>query len=278
MRLTLTLLMMLTLALPAAAWNFPGHRIIAAIAYDKLTPATRARVDELLRRHPDYAMFTQDAPADPVARARAAFINSSVWPDQIRNDPRFTPEQRHTDWHYTNISFSQDGTPTRPAPTPNVVTEIERLSRAIDPYAMPWLIHLVGDLHNPIHAVARFSKQDPMGDRGGNSVFVEPHRNLHAFWDNLPGEDPMSAAEVDRFARVLSNLPAPNLRKTPADWAKEGVDLAKKSVYGFGKGSGTQDQPIHLSEKYQSNAKSIGRKRLADAGFRLAALLNRQLP
>lgn len=277
-RTLLTLAALLTATIPAAAWNFPGHRIIAAIAYDQLNPSTRARVDELLRQHPDYAMFTQDAPADPAARARAAFINCSVWPDQIRNDPRFTPEQRHTDWHYINIPFSQDGTSGVPAPTPNAVTEINRLSRSIDPYAIPWLVHLVGDLHNPEHAVARFSKQDPEGDRGGNLIFVQPNGNLHAFWDNTPGADPMPPAEVDRIAKLLARKSSPNLRSAPEEWAKEGVNLAKKKVYTFGKGSGTKEQPILLSAEYQAMGKSLAQTLLSSAGQRLAALLNRQLP
>ena len=54
---------------PAAAWNGTGHKIVAAIAYEKLTPKVRARVDDLIRQHPDYAaVFIKDAPADPAAR------------------------------------------------------------------------------------------------------------------------------------------------------------------------------------------------------------------
>ena len=59
----------LYVASPALAWNATGHRIIAAIAYERLTPRTRARVDELIRQHPDYAtILTRNAPADPTQR------------------------------------------------------------------------------------------------------------------------------------------------------------------------------------------------------------------
>jgi len=91
------------LALPAEAWNATGHRVIAAIAYDRLTPGTRARVDELIRRHPDYPRFIT-----PAASVRAG---------QIRSDPRFYDESgsaaaptpllagfpsmaRHAAWHH----------------------------------------------------------------------------------------------------------------------------------------------------------------------------------
>src|SRR5271156_1332522 len=81
---------LLTIAPPASAWNATGHRLVAAIAYDRLTPKTRARVDALIRQHPDYEkLFLRDAPAEPAARARAAFIAAAVWPDNIKGDPRF---------------------------------------------------------------------------------------------------------------------------------------------------------------------------------------------
>src|SRR5206468_12659245 len=53
---------MICFAIPAVPWNATGHRIIASIAYDNLTPAARARVDDLIRRHPDYeSLFLKDA-------------------------------------------------------------------------------------------------------------------------------------------------------------------------------------------------------------------------
>src|SRR5487761_2271424 len=65
--------LLLALSPTLSAWNATGHRLIAAIAYDRLNPKTRARVDDLIRRHPDYEkMFLQGAPTDPKARARLA--------------------------------------------------------------------------------------------------------------------------------------------------------------------------------------------------------------
>src|SRR5580658_3508546 len=110
----------LYLASPAQAWNATGHRAVAAIAYARLSPIARARVDELLRHHPDYkTLLTQDAPADPAGRSRAAFLVAATWPDIIKGDPRFydnlsqdarsTPllpgfpdMGRHTNWHYVD--------------------------------------------------------------------------------------------------------------------------------------------------------------------------------
>src|SRR5580700_5259865 len=87
----------LLLALPAAAWNYSGHSIIAEIAYERLTPQARARVDQMIRNHPDYnRIFTKDAPDpiknDPAALARYAFVQAAPWPDLLRGDKRFYDE------------------------------------------------------------------------------------------------------------------------------------------------------------------------------------------
>ena len=144
-KITTLALAMFCTARPAAPWNAAGHRLIASIAYDNLTPAARARVDDLIRRHPDYeSMFLGDAPTDASQRAREAFLAASVWPDQIRSDPRFYDDTqpaarptpllpgfpdmgRHTNWHYTNLPFTQDGTRGPDSPRPNAVSELNRL-------------------------------------------------------------------------------------------------------------------------------------------------------
>jgi hypothetical protein len=208
-RLVAALALILTLAGPAPAWNFSGHWIAAAIAYQRLTPAARGRIDELIRKHPDYErMNFADAPSDPEGRARAAFISAASWPDEIRDDSRFyddtrkdavpTPAlpgfpgmQRHTNWHYADAPYSTDDTPLVHAPPPNAVTEIRRMLDELTPsadattsaYDLPWLEHLVADIHNPLHATSRFTKALPGGDQGGNLVFV-PGKTLHAYWDD----------------------------------------------------------------------------------------------
>src|SRR5579872_5641100 len=124
----------LLLALPAAAWNYSGHSIIAEIAYERLTPQARARVDRMIRDHPDYdRIFTQglagSAKDDPAARARYAFVHAASWPDLILySDHRFYDElapnarptpllpgfpdmMRHRAWHYFDNPISGDGTP-----------------------------------------------------------------------------------------------------------------------------------------------------------------------
>ena len=97
------------------------------------------RVDDLIRQHPDYAaVFIKDAPVDPAARARAAFLTAANWPDMIRaGDPRFYDETRkdavptpllpgfpdmarHAGWHFIDIPYAPDGATGPAPPQPNI--------------------------------------------------------------------------------------------------------------------------------------------------------------
>ena len=83
----LALLILLGWSRTGYAWNSTGHKAIALIAYERLTPVTKQRVDQLLARHPDYPKWI--AGITTADRGRAAFLAASVWPDTIRSDPRF---------------------------------------------------------------------------------------------------------------------------------------------------------------------------------------------
>jgi hypothetical protein len=303
-RLLIGFLLILTLAVPAPAWNFSGHWIAAAIAYQQLTPAVRARVDDLIRRHPDYEkMIFADAPADPENRARAAFIHAASWPDEIRNDPRFyddtrkdavpTPTlagfpgmQRHTNWHYYDTPFSPDNTPLIVEPPPSALTEIPRLLQEIgttaDPilsaYDLVWIEHLVADVHNPLHATSRFTKSLPEGDRGGNLVFVSG-RTLHAVWDDAASPREIGYEGILNYAHDLTIRQAPpvTFALNPGTWLEESFKLAQSDVYTFGDENGSKESPIKLPSGYLENAQKIARQRVTLSGYRLAAVLNMRL-
>jgi hypothetical protein len=305
----------LSFALPAFAWNSTGHRVCAAITYDHLTPQARARVDELIRHHPDYAtILTRDSPPDPAARARAAFIAASTWPDLIRSDKRFfddskpdatpTPQldgfpdmKRHTHWHYIDVPYSPEGVWAEVPPPPTALSEITRLLTEIakpieDPvnpapvnraYDLPWLLHIEEDLHQPLHTVSRFLKSQPMGDEGGNNVFLIPsgatggrlYQALHSVWDGAIGQD-SSDANVTMLAKqlVASYVPEAPEIMDPAKWLDEGFVLSVKSVYTFGLATGTKEMPLEMPEKYEANARSVASVQIAKAGLRMAAILN----
>lgn len=292
----------LYLASPAAAWDGTGHRIVAAIAYERLTPNTRARVDALIRAHPDYAAFTNGAPADAAARARAAFIAAAVWADNIKGDRRFyddtrsdaqpTPTlpgypdmKRHTNWHYFDKPYTPDGAESRKREGPSALTAMSRLMKEIvhappelAAYDLPWIEHITGDLGQPLHCVSRMLKSMPAGDDGGNLVFVTPGRNLHALWDDAAGRD-SSDAYVSKYAtETMAEYPAPSSIDTnPKKWIEEGYQVAVTQVYTFGLETGSRDHPIALPESYVDNAKRVARAQIAKAGYRLAAVLNSRL-
>jgi hypothetical protein len=280
---------LLLLTLPLEAWNATGHRIVAAIAYDRLSPRAKARVDDLLKRHPDLSALP----------SREAFLTASVWPDTIKGDARFyddtqaipkvTPRlpgfpsmARHTNWHYVDLPFSPDGTPLEAPKTPNALIELRRiLKKRMTPYDLPWLIHLTGDVHQPLHCTSRFTRSEPHGDQGGNLLFVVPGRNLHSLWDDLGGTD-RSTAYVDPFAaeaaaEFIKANGAARLSPDPKLWIDEGFALAKSDVYTFGSENGSREHPIPLPEGYEPHARQIARVQLAKAGIRLAAVLNIKL-
>ncbi len=301
----------LLLALPASAWNYSGHSIIAEIAYERLTPQARARVDQMIRSHPDYnRMFAQGASDairnDPAALARYAFVHAAPWPDQIiYNDtdnrfydelnpnaqptpllPGFPDMMRHRAWHYFDHGISGDGTPVIEQPPPHLMTELPRLLSEIGTadarqaaYDLPWLVHLTGDVHQPLHVTSRFLKSQPKGDAGGNFDFVEPGGNLHALWDEAAAPRDLSDADIVRDARdITADYPANDpLSLDPLIWADESFELDKSAVYTFGLETGSKDKPIILPPLYEEKAKNIARQRVATAGYRLAAILNKYL-
>jgi hypothetical protein len=298
----------LLLALPASAWNYSGHSIIAEIAYERLTPQARARVDQMIRNHPDYNdIFTKGAPDvirnDPAALARYAFVHAAPWPDMIRGDARFYDEaspdphptpllpgfpdmMRHGTWHYFDTPFSGDGTPVIEQQPPHLMTELPRLLGEFATadsqqaaYDLPWIEHLVGDSHQPLHLTSRFLRSQPKGDAGGNFVIVEPGRTLHSLWDDAAAPRDLSDEDVIRYAReITADYPAgPPPSLDPTHWAAESFELDKTAVYAFGLETGSKEHPLILSPWYEERAKNLARQRVAVAGYRLAAVLEKYL-
>lgn len=301
----------------ARRWDATGHRAMAAIAYDRLRPATRARVDALLRQHPDLAALGLDLDVRTAAGIREVFLRASVWPDRIRNDPRFYRETnrdaaptpllpgfptmaRHEGWHYLTRSFSTDGTPTIVLEEPNIATILPSLADAladgtvpasVRAYNLSWIIHVVGDLHQPLHGTSRSAATTPNGDAGGNYVWVQLRGydrdsiNLHALWDGWVGR-PSRTLPIDEVARGLAAALAPSegdlripdgaaLAATVLAWANESATLARYVAYDLPPRQGAT--PALLPDDYLRRGEQIARQRLALAGYRLAALLESRL-
>ena len=306
---------------PAAAWNARGHMTVAGVAWINLKPQVRVRAAQLLALNPDHATWIAGlAEAD---RPVHAFMEAATWPDDIRSRYRndgYTPVDADADlnigyadrrvrayWHFKNVPFSNDGTPLRDPFRVNAETQIRALGDSLaDPalddaaksFNLTWLLHLVGDVHQPLHASARFTATDRNGDSGGNGVIVcrpAPARcqtegryadKLHGLWDQAIGTS-ASAKSAFRKAGELNAVAAQpgtflgrvvartNLAAPPEAWIVESFELARKYAYAdpIGPGSG----PYYPSDKYRADAGSIAEQQVVIGGLRLAALLNRQL-
>jgi hypothetical protein len=297
----------------AQAWHQVGHQIVAAICYDNLTDKARARVDALVRAHPDYEHFAAGAKGSRREIARRAFINTAAWADDIKGDERFyddtrrdavaTPVRpgfpdmkRRTNWHYINLAFSPDGTAFPEPPEVNAVTQVHFMIASLgqkaspgalrDPvYLLPWFTHVAGDLHQPMHAATRWHAKQvdpktnkPWGDLGGNTVIVDGYTNLHSVWDELLGvtED---WVYIEWMAQRLQRNQARESKPVvdPAAWAQESHLLAKSEAYAFGPEVGSRENPFRRTPGYRQNAIRIAHKQAALAGYRMAAVLNEKL-
>ena len=280
----------------ADAWNFAGHRAIAFLTYSILTPKARQRVDQLVKAHPDYqTLLARTNSTRPSDIARDAFVTAATWPDMIRNDPRFsdngslpaptgfTDSHRHAEWHFINTPWPSEFS-KQPVGEVNAVSQIKTLSGQLSQdargaYALSWLVHLVSDLHNPLHVMTRYERREgkPEHDRGGNSCYVEPGRTLHGFWDSLLGRDASDSGIARLAASLADENPATGQVDTkPENWVKETLPLIGTHVYSFGR-CADKAAPVKLTRTYTAKAEQLARNRAALAAYRLAQILNDKL-
>ena len=242
---------------PGGAFGFgaDGHRVAGIVAMERLCPAARSEV--------------------PALGEGLGLDELGLWADWIRGEPQW----RHSaPWHYMNIPDGASLEDYRHPPEGDILWAIERFAGVLNDSdgpvderrdALRFLTHFVVDLHQPLH-VGRES------DRGGNRVEVDPGTgnsvNLHRFWDTEAVG--LSGLSPEEYARSLSGLIDENseawAQDTLMDWARESQAL-RSDVYDFGAGDN------RLSRGYLENAERITRLRLAQAGVRLAAEINRAL-
>lgn len=313
-RLSALLLSLLLLAPSSYGWNGFGHMAVAYVAYQHLDPQTKARANQLIRLNPLYATWKKQLPAGVSASQRnlMLFMIAATWPDQIRGDHSYhadgpdsgdrppatggdvnigyTDKALHKYWHFVDNPFSQDGTPVEQAPTPNAETQVKAFSQAlgsnepdkVKSYDLIWLMHMVGDVHQPLHNASRFSKDLPKGDAGGNFVLIAkpPCKDdttateLHALWDGAIGTSSAPKAVIV----VAKTLPAQAVDANDQDvdvWVSESLKLAETKAYvapiGDGKG------PFTIDQAYCDQMLAVAEQRVVQGGMRLANLLNANL-
>lgn len=240
---------------PALAWGKTGHRVVAAIADTQLSGLARANVKEIL--------------------GVESLDEAATWPDDMRSDPSPFWQKTATPWHYVTLNgIIYDHAP----PQGDALEALQRFTATLkDPnaslaekqLALRFVVHLVGDLHQPLHA-------GTCCDRGGNDVKVKwfgKDTNLHAVWDtSLVEEEQLSFTELAaKLERHISNRDLIGWWDiNPRDWATESAQLRETVYPPPAKGK----KPVELSYSYVYEYTPLMERRLKQAGVRLAAYLN----
>jgi hypothetical protein len=254
---------------PAFAWGKTGHRVIAAIADTQLSGLARAHVREILG-------------------GAESLDEAANWPDEMRAAPGVFWQKTATPWHYVTLN----GITYDHAPPEGDALEALNHFRAVlrDPHgsladkqlALRFIVHLVGDLHQPLHV-------GKCCDKGGNDVkvtwFGKP-TNLHAVWDSAIVDDEQLsftelAAKLERHTSSQDVLDWWDIN--PRDWISESAEIRDtvyptardmpKLVKGKKPKKGAPLLP-DLSYSYVYKFTPVMERRLAQAGVRLAAYLN----
>ena len=254
---------------PALAWGKTGHRVVAAIADTQLSGLARANIEKIL------------GPGETLDEA-------ANWPDEMRSAPGQFWQKTSTPWHYVTLNgIIYDHAPTEG----DALEALARFSKTLrDPNAsredrqtaLRFIVHLVGDLHQPLH-------NGKCCDKGGNDVkvtwFGKP-TNLHAVWDSqLVDDEQLSFSELaDKLERHMSN--ENKIRWwdiNPRDWISESAEI-RDTLYPRASDK-PKDRPGRklkkgevplpdLSYDYVYKFTPVMERRLSQAGVRLAAYLN----
>ncbi len=252
----------------AKAWGNLGHRITAEIAEELLTPTSRSQIHNLL--------------ADESLADAANYMDThrdelhAYWPTSAR-------------WHYDNKEVCGAAPYCRDGACATHQIEIFRqqladknASRSQRVMALRLLIHMIGDIHQPLHMADN-------NDRGGNDTWVRMYAGaqryrLHEIFDTELVRDNVHHRRDFLYAHELLSRVQPQLAVWQTgnvdSWAKESYQSGAKFVYGslpeFT--CGMQDShTITLTPEYVSNAHELVATQLAKAGVRIAVMLNETL-
>ena len=313
--------------------------VVAEIAWRQFDQRQRQQIGELLKQHPHYEKLLLARKPDAslgVSDAQWAFIRAAVWPDLVRPARPGTEGETYktrdiTDyhrgpWHYTSTPWTMPSTrPTLSSTTATTTRRVPSSQPSTQPHediltalkanaqtladlhaagkdravALAWVEHLVGDIHQPLHAITMFSPDLPEGDRGGNEIVIRGEgtvTRLHSYWDSVMGTSDAYEA-VDFLAEDILNDPQlarvklGELAERPAfpQWADESFRYAKAVTYlngrlRFAMSKDYYDKVItdadvpNVPISYYANTRALSRRRIALAGYRLAEQVATLLP
>jgi len=184
-------------------WGAGGHMMVAFIAFKRLNPQAKAQAIALLAR-----------PINPAAVSKKSkdFVNASHWADDVKKLAGF---EFSGDLHFIDKPFSTDATPL-----PTDLPKPDNIVKALQDYvnilktstdkdeqaqALRFIIHFVGDIHQPLHCATRVDNALPEGDQGGNLVTIKvagKRLKLHSYWDDGIGTFPKTRPGFVRLRSV----------------------------------------------------------------------------
>ncbi|TFH74700.1 hypothetical protein E3V39_00575 [Gammaproteobacteria bacterium LSUCC0112] len=312
--------LLVLLPFTAHAWDATGHRLTADVAWELMSSDTREQFITILKAHPRFDQdFTANMPdniksADSDTQSRWLLGQAAIWPDTARglegdDQQRFD----NPNWHWIDGAWVRDETVrqgnvyvnTEPRPdiqgiaaeqirerahVDNVANGLDfaiyQLRNATDPQeqavALSWLLHLIGDVHQPLHTGGLVSERlFPEGDRGGNGTRVN-NGNLHSTWDRALREIPVTESLPALLAiatEMQSNSDALSFR--PTFWLQQSRDILVSTVYPQSiidnvlrsENTGSEPGTITLSAAYEQQMRDIATRRIAEAGARIAHTL-----
>jgi hypothetical protein len=290
----------------AHAWGCKGHETVALIAEKQLTPEAKELVFRLLTGNPidpQLKRYCGTAVSDPMGDA-------STWADDVRNDRKNGP------WHYIDIPrgaskgllerfCGNQGCVVSAIAEQVAILKDQSANGARRAEALRYIIHFVGDLHQPLHSTTN-------ADEGGNCVPLkyfrrEPHErghgfapNLHSLWDSAILERDSEGADPSEYAGMLLGTFAGSIEAWKKagihvdDWVWESHEYAESTAYGalMAKVAIEPNVPVHsctddnnigerllhqhitAGDGYQQQAAPVVERRVAQAGTRLALILN----
>ncbi len=232
-------------------WGPTGHRVTGEIAEKYLSRKAKRKIKKLLEGQ------------------SLAFV--STYADEIKSDKKYN---KYYSWHYVNMPLDGDYVTAKKNPKGDLVTGInyciktlkdENASTEDKQFSLKMLVHLLGDLHQPLHIGRK-------EDKGGNSIQVQWHgrgSNLHSVWDeSLISQWNMSYIELASNAKELTKDEVKKLQSgSVLDWVKDTHKLTKE-VYTYTK------KGDKLRYKYSYRFFPVVRQQLQKGGLRLAKLLN----
>ncbi len=303
---------------PAAlAWNESGHRIIGAAAAEHMAPELKATIAAALRAHPRYTKdLERYRPRNLGGLTEFEWLlgQAAQWPDRIRrfnNEPFYRRkglvEKYHRGrWHYINLPlYLRDADAVLNIADPTLVIDSDNPDNALaalafirtqllDPAVsltdkglwISWALHLIADVHQPLHTTAIFERSRwPRGDRGGNEVKIKGSGkdgrldSLHYYWDSAIS-NVRKSRDIKRLVGVLNKQQVSEQLSAVVDpvvWIREGNDTARKVVYGPLLDQLRDSSVVAISNEYTRQAHSVALAKGALAARRTALWLQEGL-